>query len=107
MIFIFSVIVGFTVFCQFSTVQQSDPVTHTRTCTHTHTPYSFSYIILRHVPSKWLDIVPSAIQQDVIFEEIILDLNDAINLQDCIYLGIITEYLDEGPFLGRVTRKGR
>ena len=34
----------FTVFCQFSTVQQGDPVTHT--CVH-----SFSHIILHHAPS--------------------------------------------------------
>ena len=39
----------FTVFSQFSTVQQSDPVTHI----HIH---SFSHFILHH---KWLDIVPS------------------------------------------------
>ena len=35
----------FTGFCQFSPVQQSDPVTHT----HMH---SFSYIILHHAPSQ-------------------------------------------------------
>ena len=29
MIFIFSIVARFTVFCQFSTVQQGDPVTHT------------------------------------------------------------------------------
>jgi len=34
----------FTVFCQFSTVQQSDPVTHTYI-------HSFSHIILHHAPS--------------------------------------------------------
>ena len=31
--------------CQFSTVQQSDPVTHTYT-------HSFSHIILQHAPSQ-------------------------------------------------------
>ena len=41
-----------TVFCQFSTVQQGDPVTYTYT-------HSFSHIIMLH--HKWLDIVPSAI----------------------------------------------
>ena len=35
----------FTVFCQFSTVQQNDPVTHTYI-------HSFSHIILHHVPSQ-------------------------------------------------------
>ena len=46
----------FTVFCQFSPVQQSDPVTHT--CKH-----SFSHVLLHH---EWLDVVPCAIQQDLI-----------------------------------------
>ena len=41
----------FTVFCQFSTVQQSYPVTHTYI-------HSFYHIILHH---KWLDIVLSTI----------------------------------------------
>ena len=36
---------SFTVVCQFSTVQQSDPVTHI----HVH---AFSHIILHHVPSQ-------------------------------------------------------
>ena len=44
-------------FCQFPTAQRNDPVTHT--CIH-----SFSHIILPHL--KGLDIVPSAIQQDLI-----------------------------------------
>ena len=43
-------------FCQLSTAQQSDPVTHTYR-------HSFSHIILHH---KWLDPVPSAVQQDLI-----------------------------------------
>ena len=47
----------FTVFCQFSTVQQGDPVTHTYI-------HSFSHIVMLH--HKRLDIVPSAIQQDLI-----------------------------------------
>jgi len=47
----------FTMFCQFSAVQQGDPVTHT--CIH-----YFSHIIMLH--HKWLDIAPSAIQQDLI-----------------------------------------
>ena len=38
----------FAVFCQIPTVQQSDPVSHTRG--HTHTP-SFSHII-HHAPSQ-------------------------------------------------------
>ena len=45
----------FTAFCQFSAVQQGDPVIHT--CIHSH------IIMLHH---KWLDIVLSAIQQDLI-----------------------------------------
>ena len=40
MIFIFSIIVGFTEFCQFSIVQQSDPATHIYI-------HSFSHIILQ------------------------------------------------------------
>ena len=44
MIFIFS-----TVFCQFSTIQQSDPVTHIYVCVHIH---SFSHIILHHASSQ-------------------------------------------------------
>ena len=47
----------FTVFCQFSTLQQGDPVTHTYI-------HSFSHIIMLH--HKWLDIVPSGIQQHLI-----------------------------------------
>ena len=50
----------FTVFCQFSTVQQSDPVTHI----YTYVLFlTLSSITLHH---KWLDRVPSAIQQDLI-----------------------------------------
>ena len=45
MIFIFFHCSCFTVFCQFSTVQQSDPVTHTYI-------YSFSHIFLHHAPSQ-------------------------------------------------------
>ena len=47
----------FTVFCQFSTIQQGDPVRHT--CIH-----SFSHIIMLH--HKWLDTVPSALQRDLV-----------------------------------------
>ena len=47
----------FTVFCQFSTVKQDDPVTHMYI-------HSFSHIIMVH--HMWLDIVPHAIQQDLI-----------------------------------------
>ena len=46
----------FTVFCQFSTVQQGDPVTHT--CIH-------SFFSHYHALS-WVTIVPSATQQDCI-----------------------------------------
>ena len=46
-------------FCQFSTVQQSDPVTYT----YIHFFLTLSSIMLHR---KWLDIVPSAIQQDLI-----------------------------------------
>ena len=58
----------FTVFCQFSTTQKSDPVTHIHTHTHTHTHIyilflTLSSIMLHH---NWLDIVPSTIQQDLI-----------------------------------------
>ena len=49
MIFIFFHYSWFTVFCQFSTVQHGDPVTHT--CIH-----FFSHVIMLHL--KWLDIVP-------------------------------------------------
>ena len=46
----------FAVFCQFSTVQQSDLVTHTHTHTRTHTHFtyihSFSHITLHHAPSQ-------------------------------------------------------
>ena len=39
--------------CQFSTIQQSDPITHTHTHTHTHTrTHSFSHIILHRAPSQ-------------------------------------------------------
>ena len=44
-------------FCQFSTVQQDDPVTHT----HVHT--FFSHMILLH--RKGLDIVRRATQRDL------------------------------------------
>ena len=40
--FISSIIAGFTVFCQFSTVQQGDPVTHTR---------KHSFFLHYHAPS--------------------------------------------------------
>ena len=46
MIFIFFHYSWFTVFCPFSTVQQSDPVTHTYIYF-----FSFSCIILHHAPS--------------------------------------------------------
>ena len=42
----------FTVFFQFSTVQQSDPVIHIYIHTYIHTHLSFSHIILHHVPSQ-------------------------------------------------------
>ena len=45
MIFIFFHFSWLTAFCQFSTVQQGDPVTHT----HIH---SFSHIMLPYVPSQ-------------------------------------------------------
>ena len=57
MIFIFFSYSWFAVFCQFSTVQHGDPVTHT--CTH-----SFSHIVMLH--HKWPAIVPRATQQDLI-----------------------------------------
>ena len=44
MIFYFFHYSCFTVFCQFSTVQQRDPVTYTYI-------HSFSHIILHHAPS--------------------------------------------------------
>ena len=57
----------FTVFCQFSTVQQWPSLTHTHThththlCTHTHI-HSFSH----YPPSCSIDIIPSATQQGLI-----------------------------------------
>ena len=57
MIFIFFCYSWFTVFCQFSALQHGDPVTHIWT-------HFFSHIIMLH--RKWLDIVPSAIQPDLI-----------------------------------------
>ena len=57
MIFIFSIIAGLECSINFLTVQQGDPVTNT--CIH-----FFSQIIMLH--HKWLDIFPSAIQQDLI-----------------------------------------
>ena len=59
MIFIFSILAGLQC-CQFSTVHQSDPATHIYTHSFSHI---ISFIMLHH---KWLDIVPSAIQQDLI-----------------------------------------
>ena len=47
----------FTVFCQLSTVQNGDPVTHTYI-------HFFSPTIMLH--HKWPDIVSSATQQDLI-----------------------------------------
>ena len=60
MIFIFSIVVGLKCSGQFSTVQQSDPVT-----------YAYVYILFLTLSSimfyhKWLDIIPCAIQQDVL-----------------------------------------
>ena len=60
MIFIFFHYGWFTMSCQFSIVQQSDPFSlsliHTHMqCTHTHThthTHSFSHVILHHVPSQ-------------------------------------------------------
>ena len=52
----------FTVFCQFSAVQQRDPVTHTHTHTHILFP-TLSSPMLHHTI---LDIVPCAIRQDLI-----------------------------------------
>ena len=55
--FYFSHYSRFTVFCQFSPVQQGDPITHTYI-------HSFSHMImLRH---KGLDAVPSAVRQALI-----------------------------------------
>ena len=45
-------------FCQFSTLQQGEPVTNI------HVYIIFSHIITLH--HMWLDIVPSAIHQDLI-----------------------------------------
>ena len=57
------------VFCQFSTVQQGDPVLHTYI-------HSFSHIIMLH--HKWLEIVPSAIQQDLI----VITVNSLLTLEE-------------------------
>ena len=48
MIFIFSIYSQLTVFCQFSTVQQRDPVTHTHIYIHIHTHTLF---FSRYLPS--------------------------------------------------------
>ena len=58
MIFIFSIIAGLQCSFHFSTVQQRDPVTHTYI-------HFFSHLLLPHAPSC-LDIVPSAVQQNLI-----------------------------------------
>ena len=64
---IFPIIVGLQCsvnFLLYRKVTQSHTYTHTQTHTHTHThTHSFALIILHH---KWLDVVPSAIQQDLI-----------------------------------------
>ena len=49
---------NFFIYIFFFTAQHGDPVTHT--CIH-----SFSHIVVLH--HKWLDIVPSATQQDVLW----------------------------------------
>ena len=56
-IFIFFHYSWFTVFCQFSTTQHDDPVTH-------NVYILFSHIIRLH--RMWLDIVPRVTQQDLI-----------------------------------------
>ena len=55
MIFIFFHYSWFTVFCQLSTVQQSDPA-------HTHIYILFLTLSSTMLHHKWLDIVPPAIQ---------------------------------------------
>ena len=64
MIFIFSSIVSLQCSVNFLPNRQvTQPHTHTYTHTHTHTLFlTFSSIMLHH---KCLDIVPSAIQQDL------------------------------------------
>ena len=69
LIFIFSHYTWVTVFCQVPTVQQSEPISHTRSHIYIYIyiyiySFSFSHIFFQHVPSQVTSIVSYAIQQD-------------------------------------------